>query len=136
MTAVQAYLLVAAGSALGGMARFWMSGFVHRFAGMAFPWGTLSINVLGGLVIGFFAAMIQPEGGPWAGRAEIRPFFMIGICGGFTTFSSFSLETLNMVRAGNPSRAVLYAVASVVLCLVSVWLGFLTGSSQVFASRR
>src|SRR6266478_1101863 len=136
MPAVQAYLLVAAGSALGGMARFWTSGFVHRFAGMTFPWGTLSINVLGGLVIGFFGAMVQPDGGPWAGRAEIRPFFMIGICGGFTTFSSFSLEMLNMLRAGNPSRAALYAVASVALCLISVWLGFLAGASQGLVSRR
>lgn len=107
-----------------------MSGFVHRFTGMAFPWGTLSINVLGGFVIGFLAAMIQPGSGPWEARGEIRPLLMVGVCGGFTTFSSFSLETLNILRAGNTPRAVLYMLASVSLCLVSVWLGFSLGSAN------
>ncbi len=116
------YLLIAAGSALGGMARYWMSGFVPRFAGVTFPWGTLSVNILGCAFIGFFATLTGPEG-RWLATPSLRRFVMIGLCGGFTTFSAFSLETLNLARDGEWFRASANAAASVVSCLVAVWAG-------------
>ena len=121
-----AYLWVAIGGALGSVSRYWLSNFVASRVGESFPWGTLTINVTGSFVIGIFAALTLPEvAGP--NRMTIIQFVMIGICGGYTTFSSFSLQTLNLLR----DRQYLYAggnvLLSVVLCLVAVWLGFLLG---------
>src|SRR5207247_5837935 len=87
-----AYLWIAIGGALGSVARFWFSGFVARQFGETFPWGTILVNVSGSFVIGFFATLASPDG-RWLVPAGFRQFFMIGICGGYTTFSSFSLQT-------------------------------------------
>ena len=122
-----AYLWVAIGGALGSVARFGLNGLISARLGETFPWGTLAINITGSFLIGIFAAYSDPDG-----RAMISPgvrqFFMIGICGGYTTFSSFSLQTLRLAQ----DREWLYAggniVLSVVLCLVAVWLGFVLGS--------
>jgi fluoride exporter len=123
-----AYFWVAIGGALGSVSRFWLSGVVARHFGETFPWGTLAINVSGSLIIGFFAAFTGTEG-RWLVSPSFRTFFMIGICGGYTTFSSFSLQTLNLLR----DREWLYAggniLLSVALCLVAVWLGWLLGST-------
>ena len=89
-----AYLLVALGGALGSVARFWMNGLISNSIGGTFPWGTLTINVTGSFIIGIFGALTLPELGG-AHRGAVIQFFVIGICGGFTTFSSFSLQTLN-----------------------------------------
>ena len=122
-----AYLWVAIGGALGSVSRFWLSGLIAGRFGETFPWGTLAINVTGSFVIGFLAALTEPEGRVMVAPA-FRQFFMIGICGGYTTFSAFSLQTLNLVR----DREWLYAggnvILSVVLCLIAVWLGYLLGS--------
>jgi len=122
-----AYLWVAIGGALGSVSRFWLSGIIARHFGETFPWGTLVINVTGSLIIGFFAASTGTEG-RWLVSPSFRTFFMIGICGGYTTFSSFSLQTLNLLR----DREWLYAggnvILSVILCLVAVWLGWMLGS--------
>lgn len=115
--------LIAVGSALGGMARYWCSGVVARRTGEVFPWGTMAVNVLGSFVIGLFAALTAP-GGALAGDGTVVAFVMVGLCGGYTTFSSFSLQTLNLARGGEWRRAFGNIVASVVLCLVSVGLGF------------
>lgn len=116
------YLCIAAGGALGTVARFWFSGVVARHFGETFPWGTLLVNVSGSLAIGFFATITDPDGRLLV-SPTFRQFFMIGICGGYTTFSSFSLQTLNLMR----DREWLYAganvVLSVVLCLIAIWLG-------------
>ena len=121
-----AYLWVAIGGALGSVARFWFSGLVARQFGETFPWGTLLVNTSGSLVIGFFGALTDPQG-RWFAAPAMRQFFMIGICGGYTTFSSFSLQTLNLLR----DREWLYAggniLLSVLLCLVAVWLGYALG---------
>jgi CrcB protein len=121
-------LWIGAGGALGTIARFWVSGIVARSFGERFPAGTLIINITGSFVIGFFATMTSPEG-----RVMVRPlsrqFFMIGICGGYTTFSSFSLQTLNLAREGQWGFAALNIILSVVLCLAGVWLGFLAGEA-------
>jgi CrcB protein len=124
-----AYFWVAVGGALGSVARFWFSGTVARHFGETFPWGTFLVNVSGSFIIGFFATLTSPEGRwlvpPWF-RQQL---FMTGICGGYTTFSSFSLQTLNLLQ----DREWLYAagniLGSVVSCMVAVWLGHLLAAS-------
>jgi CrcB protein len=112
------------GGGLGSLARWGASGFVaHRF-GETFPWGTLIVNVSGSFIIGLFATVTGPEG-RWLAKTEFRQFFMIGICGGYTTFSSFSLQTLNLAESGQWFRAAANCVLSFVFCLVGVWLGHL-----------
>ncbi len=122
-----AYLLVALGGAIGTVSRFWLSGVVAARYGETFPWGTLVINVTGSFIIGIFGALTAPElSSPH--RVTIIQFFMVGICGGYTTFSSFSLQTLNLLR----DREWLYAggnvILSVTLCMAAVWLGYLLGT--------
>lgn len=116
------YLWIAVGGALGTVARFWCNGVVSRQFGETFPWGTLLINVLGSFVIGFFATFTGTEG-RWLVPASFRQFFMIGLCGGYTTFSSFSLQTLDLVKEGDWLKAGGNIIGSVVLCLAAVWLG-------------
>ena len=118
------YLLIALGGALGSVGRYWVSGFVAQRAGEFFPLGTLVVNISGSFVIGLFATLTDPEGRVWASPG-LRQFVMLGICGGYTTFSSFSLQTLNLARDGEWFAAGANAVLSLVACLVAVWLGHL-----------
>lgn len=117
-----AYVWIAIGSALGGIARYWCSGAVARMIGETFPWGTLTVNVVGSFIIGFFATLTGPDGRVFASSLA-RQFVMIGFCGGFTTFSSFSIQTLNLLNDGEWLRAGGNIVGSVVLCLAAVWAG-------------
>jgi CrcB protein len=119
---IWSYLWVAIGSAIGGVLRFLCSGLIAERIGEVFPWGTLAVNVAGSFVIGFFFTLTGPDGRLLVG-APARQFVMIGLCGGFTTFSSFSLQTLNLARDGDWLRASTNIVGSVVLCLTAVWLG-------------
>ena len=116
------YLWIAIGSALGGMGRFWLSGFVAERIGETFPWGTIIVNVTGSFVIGFFGTLTGPDGRFLVGTST-RQFVMIGICGGYTTFSSFSIQTLTLAQDGEWLWAGGNVVISVVLCLLAVWLG-------------
>ena len=116
------YLWIMLGGALGTGARFWASGLVADRMGETFPLGTLFVNVTGSFAIGFFATMTD-SGGPFLVGPRVRQFIMIGILGGYTTFSSFSLQTLELARDGDWLRAGLYSVLSLVCCLVAVWLG-------------
>jgi fluoride exporter len=118
------YVLIAIGSALGGVARYWASGTIANRIGQSFPWGTLFVNVTGSFIIGFFASMTSTDG-RWFVGSYARNFFMIGVCGGYTTFSSFSLQTLNLAQDREWLYAGSNAVLSLVLCLVSVWFGHL-----------
>jgi CrcB protein len=122
------YCWVAVGSALGGVARYWCTGVAARIFGETFPWGTLFVNVAGSLIIGVFATLTGPDGRIFAGTTT-RQFVMIGMLGGFTTFSSFSLQTLNLANDGEWLQAGGNIVASVVLCLFAVWLGHLLAVS-------
>lgn len=122
------YFWIAIGSAFGGMARYFCSGVVARLFGETFPWGTLFVNVTGSLIIGFFATLTGPDGRIFAG-STMRQFVMLGLCGGFTTFSSFSLQTLNLAGDGEWLQAGGNIVASVVLCLFAVWLGHMLALS-------
>jgi CrcB protein len=114
---------IALGGALGTLARFWISGLVAARFGETFPLGTLVINVSGSFIIGFFAALTSPDSALLV-RPEFRNFFMIGVCGGYTTFSSFSLQTLTLAREGEWFWAGGNIVLSVVLSLAAVWLGY------------
>lgn len=116
------YFWIAIGSALGGMARYWCSGVMARLIGETFPWGTLFVNVLGSLIIGFFATVTAPDGRLFVDQTT-RQFVMLGILGGYTTFSSFSLQTLSLINDGEWLYAGLNIGASVVLCLLAVWIG-------------
>jgi fluoride exporter len=118
---------VAIGSALGGMARYAVSGFVARRIGETFPWGTILVNISGALVIGGFAACVAP-GGALEGNLVAQRLVMVGLCGGYTTFSSFSLQTLNLVRDGEWVRAFGNLAVSVVACLLAVWAGYGLGA--------
>src|SRR5262245_53872702 len=117
---MQSYLWIAIGGALGSVARYWCSGIVARLIGETFPWGTLIVNVSGSLIIGFFATITGPDGRLLVGTIP-RQFVMIGICGGYTTFSSFSLQTLNLMQDGEWLYAGANIVASVIACLIAVW---------------
>ena len=125
-----AYLWVALGGALGSVSRYWLSGLVANRFGHTFPWGTLVINVTGSFVIGVIGALASPEGRMDSpSRAFATQFLMIGICGGYTTFSSFSWQTLRLLQ----DREWLYAggnvLLSVTLCMIAVWLGYALGSA-------
>jgi CrcB protein len=119
---MEAYFWIAIGSALGGMARYWCSGAAAVLFGETFPWGTLIVNVIGSVVIGFIATLTGPDGRLFV-SSTARQFMMIGLCGGYTTFSSFSLQTLNLMNDGQWAYATLNIGASVILCLLAVWLG-------------
>jgi CrcB protein len=116
------YIWVSLGGAIGSAARFWLSGVVAQRYGQTFPYGTLAVNVTGSLIIGMFAALTEPDG-RWLVSPSFRQFFMIGICGGYTTFSSFSLQTLTLAQDGEWFRAGANSIASFALCLLAVWLG-------------
>jgi CrcB protein len=120
------YFAVAAGGALGSVLRFWLANLVQQRAGTAFPLGTIAVNVAGSFLIGFlFCATL--DGAKFAASANWRNFLMVGLLGGFTTFSAFSLQTLELLKAGSPGAALMNVLASVLLCLgacaVGWWIG-------------
>ena len=118
------YVWIFLGGGLGSIARFAGSGFIARQFGETFPWGTLLVNISGSFIIGCFATLTDTEG-RWLVSPSARQFVMIGICGGYTTFSSFSLQTLNLATDGDCLRATANVMLSVALCLGAVWLGHL-----------
>jgi CrcB protein len=112
---------VGLGSALGGIARYLVSAFIQHRSGSEFPLGTLVVNLTGSLLMGFLVrwALASP-----AVTAEVRALLTTGFCGGYTTFSTYSFETMTLVEDGDYRRAALYAVASVALALLGTTLGF------------
>jgi CrcB protein len=116
------YIAVAIGSALGGVLRYAVTLLAAGWFGDAFPWGTILINIGGSFVIGFFATLTRPEG-RWRVAPALRLFVMVGLCGGYTTFSSFSLQTFVLLRQGAWLAALANVGLSLALCLLAVWLG-------------
>jgi CrcB protein len=116
------YLWIALGSALGGVARYALTKYLLPSASVHFPSSTILINVLGSFVIGFFGTLTF-SGGRYAVPENVRMFVMVGICGGFTTFSSFSLQSFDLMRSGMWGRALLNMGLSVVLCILAVGMG-------------
>ncbi|MBI3677682.1 MAG: fluoride efflux transporter CrcB [Proteobacteria bacterium] len=125
---LQLYLAVALGGALGSVGRYFVSGLVATGFGETFPWGTLIVNVTGSFVIGFFGVLTGPDG-RFLVSGTVRQFVMVGICGGYTTFSSFSLQTLNLMRDGEWLYVGWNVAGSVILCLFFVWLGAISAAA-------
>jgi CrcB protein len=123
---------VALGSAVGGASRFALSTFVQQRASSAFPFGTLIVNITGSLILGFILryALASPSV-----SAEVRALLTTGFCGGYTTFSTFSYESIALIEDGDYRRAAIYIVLSVVLSLVATFLGIAT-AGQLLAARR
>jgi CrcB protein len=117
------YLLVGIGGFIGSILRFGTSELMAPYSGNYFPWATLAVNVVGSFLIGIFASLTDPEG-LWAGHPGIKSFVMIGILGGYTTFSAFSLQTLALIRSGKLMVATGNIVLSTTLCLIAVWTGY------------
>ena len=115
---------IAAGGALGALLRSWVSSGVYALAGRGFPWGTLVVNVAGSLVMGFLVVVLMER---MAGGSLTRAFLLIGLLGAFTTFSTFSMETINLIEAGHIGKALANALFSVVLCVAAAGLGVLMG---------
>lgn len=118
-----AYLWVMLGSALGGGARLYVSTLVARGAGTSFPWGTLAVNVAGCLLVGALGALFEPAS-PLHVRQDLRVFLIVGVLGGFTTFSAFSLEALLLVQRGQAPAAFGYVALSLAGCLLAAWLSY------------
>jgi CrcB protein len=116
---VKVYLLIALGSGLGGVARHWLTTLLAARITSAFPWGTFLVNVIGSAIIGLVLALPDSRLSP-----ATRQFLTVGILGGFTTFSAFSAQTLSLIQSGKTTLACIYAVASVITCLVGCWLGY------------
>lgn len=125
---VQGLAWVALGSALGGMARFFLSGLIGRRIGETFPWGTLVVNVSGAFALGLLAGLVA--GGGFAARPEVWLFAVSGFLGSYTTVSSFSLQTLALARDGAFLRAGGNILLSLALCLGAVALGFFVGTPR------
>jgi CrcB protein len=118
------YVLVFVGGGLGATARYWLGGLVHEKVGSIFPVGTLAVNLIGCFFIGLLMTSMEER---FLVQPPLRLFLTIGILGGFTTFSSFSFETLALLREGEAILGALNVVASLVLCLFGTWLGILVG---------
>lgn len=118
---MRTWMLIAIGSALGGVSRHVLGTWVVQRVGQGFPWGTLAVNALGSFIIGICAAWAMSVQRDTA--AFVRDFAMIGFLGGFTTFSAFSLQTLQLLRDGKIGFALANVAGSVVVCLLAVWLG-------------
>ncbi|MBI3777306.1 MAG: fluoride efflux transporter CrcB [Gammaproteobacteria bacterium] len=117
-------LAIAAGGAAGSVLRFWMSTWVHSFAGRSFPYGTLTVNVLGCLAMGFLFVLFLDR---LSDNNVLRAGVLIGVLGGFTTFSSFSIETFNLIEQGAWVKAVANMTGSLLLCVGATWLGVILG---------
>jgi CrcB protein len=115
-------LAIATGGALGALLRYWISTGTHAVLGRGFPYGTLTVNVLGSLLMGFLYIWLLDRmvTGP-----AVRAFLLIGLLGAFTTFSTFSIETLNLIEAGQAGRALVNVLLSVTLCITAAGIGVL-----------
>jgi CrcB protein len=119
-------IAIAAGGALGALLRYWVSNGVYQLLGRDFPYGTLAVNVLGSLAMGLLYVLLLERS---AAAPEWRALLLVGVLGAFTTFSTFSLETLNLLQDGALLRASLNITLSVVVCLAAAWLGVAVGRS-------
>ena len=115
-------IAIAAGGAAGALLRYWMSNGIHAVLGRGFPYGTLTVNVIGSLLMGFLYIWLIER---LASGPVLRAFLLIGVLGAFTTFSTFSVETLNLVESGQLGKAILNVLISVVVCIAAAGLGIL-----------
>ncbi|HBH36614.1 MAG TPA: fluoride efflux transporter CrcB [Gammaproteobacteria bacterium] len=120
-------LMVGAGGALGAIGRYLLSTWVYSLTGRAFPWGTLAVNLLGSLLIGFLSVWLLER---MTLSTEMRALLMVGFLGAFTTFSTFSLETLLLLEEGAVARAGVNVAASVIICIFAAWMGTLIAKAM------
>ncbi|MCD1632183.1 fluoride efflux transporter CrcB [Martelella mediterranea] len=121
---MQHALIVAAGGALGSVGRHFVGVLATRMGAITFPWGTLAVNIIGSLLIGL---LVEAVARVLNESAEARMFIVIGFLGGFTTFSSFSLDAMNMIERGDVLPAIAYVIGSVAIGLGAVWAGLAIG---------
>ncbi|MBF8269201.1 MAG: camphor resistance protein CrcB [Gammaproteobacteria bacterium] len=117
-------LVIAVGGAAGALLRYWMSSGIHAVFGQGFPYGTLTVNITGSVLMGLGYILLSER---MLAGVEWRAGLLVGLLGAFTTFSSFSIETLNLIEAGQPLRAGMNVLLSVSLCLIGCWLGMVIG---------
>ena len=117
-------VVIATGGAFGALMRFWVSSATYAMLGRAFPYGTLMVNVLGSLLMGFLFVWLTERSSL---SPEWRSLILVGFLGAFTTFSTFSLETFNLLQGGEVSKALFNILLSVVLCLLATWIGVYAG---------
>jgi CrcB protein len=115
---------IAAGGAIGALLRYWASTGIYHLAGRAFPYGTLAVNVLGSLLMGLLYVLLLER---MSGSPELRAALLIGLLGSFTTFSTFSIETLNLVEQADYLKAGMNVLLSVIACIGAAWVGLLIG---------
>lgn len=113
-------MLVGLGGGIGSVFRYLTSLFLIKYFKTIFPWGTLTANILGSLVIGLLIGFFSRNG---LSHPDLKLLFIVGFCGGYTTFSAFSLESINLFQAGNSSLAFIYISVSVLISLLAVWAG-------------
>ena len=121
-------VVIALGGALGSLMRYWVSGGVHSVFGRDFPYGTLTVNVLGSLFIGLLAVLFQER---WGLDSQWRALLMVGFLGAFTTFSTFSLETLELLERSEFIKAGLNILLNVAVCITAAWIGVLLGRTAL-----
>ena len=120
-------LIVGAGGAFGAIGRYWLSIWVYSLTGRAFPWGTLAVNLLGSLLMGFLSVWLLER---MSLSSEMRALLMVGFLGSFTTFSTFSLETLLLLEEGAVARAGINIAVSVITCIFAAWMGTLIAKAM------
>jgi fluoride exporter len=118
------YLFIGLGGAIGSVCRYGLSSFIYRILGDRFPYGTMTVNILGCFAIGLLMMLFDER---WLVQPNVRLFLTVGILGGFTTFSTFSYETIEIFRGGNISFGLLNMLGSIVLCLGATWAGSIAG---------
>lgn len=119
-------IAIAIGGATGAVLRFWVSNAVHSVSGTGFPYGTLVVNVVGSLLMGFIYILLLER---VADAVVWRSFLLIGILGAFTTFSTFSIETLNLIQSGEYVKSLANVLVSVLACLLAAWSGVIIGKN-------
>ncbi|MFA9460611.1 fluoride efflux transporter CrcB [Thiohalorhabdus methylotrophus] len=117
-------LAIAAGGAVGALLRYWVAAGMHGLLGTGFPYGTLAVNALGSLLMGFLSVVLLDRAGM---GPEVRAAVLVGLLGAFTTFSTFSMETLNLLEGGSRLKAAGNLAANLALCLLAVWIGVSAG---------
>jgi CrcB protein len=117
-------LAIAAGGAIGALMRYWVSTAIYAWLGRGFPWGTLGVNLLGSFAMGILYILLLER---LSSAPEMRAFLLIGFLGAFTTFSTFSIETLNLLENAQIGKALINAAGSVVICIAAAWLGVVLG---------
>ena len=122
------YLAIALGGSLGAISRYWMTSSTYRWLGLGFPYGTLAVNLLGSLAIGFLWVLVTHR---FVVSDELRHGLLVGFLGSFTTFSAFALDVLHLTSGDEVLKAIIYILLSVLLCILGAWAGLLAARQLI-----